>query len=83
MTGRLLRRCTQGNYHDEPTERPADRAADLTERERAARIADILSQPALRETGRCLNCREKLPAGQFCDSDCAEDWHKAQLFNGR
>lgn len=62
---------------------PLDRAADLTERERAARIADILLQPALPETGRCLNCNEPLPAGRFCDSDCAEDWHKAQRFKGR
>lgn len=62
---------------------PLDQAADLTERERAALIADILSQPALRETGCCLNCNEQLRAGRFCDSDCAEDWRKAQRFKGR
>ena len=56
---------------------PLDRAADQAERERAASIKAIISQPALPETGRCLWCSEPVPGGRFCDSDCAADWHKA------
>jgi hypothetical protein len=61
--------------NDKPTD-PLDIAADAAERERAARIADIIRQPTLPETGRCLNCDEPVIAGRFCDSDCAADWHK-------
>ena len=56
---------------------PLDLAADSAERERQASIAAIISQPTLPETGRCLWCSEPVPAGRFCDTDCAADWHKA------
>ena len=67
---------------DKPTD-PLDIAADAAERERQARIADILRQPNLPETGRCLWCSETVPAGRFCDTDCAAEWHKFHRMKGR
>lgn len=62
---------------------PIDRAADQTDRERAESIAAILAQPALPMTGFCLWCKCPVPNGRFCDSDCAQDWHKAARMKGR
>lgn len=63
---------------------PLDRAADLTERERAAIIAGIVSKAKLPETGRCLWCSEPVQVGSFCPGgECRDDYNKAQRFKGR
>lgn len=56
---------------------PLDRASDLTESERAASIASIISQPKLPETGRCLWCSEPIQIGRFCHGgECRDDYDK-------
>jgi hypothetical protein len=64
-------------------ERPSDildAAADLTQRETDARIAEHLARveaQKLKVTGLCYNCEEELETGLiFCDVDCREDYEK-------
>lgn len=66
-------------------ERPSDIldfAADLTQRETDARIAEHLARveaQKLKVTGLCYNCDEELEAGlTFCDADCQEDYEKRE-----
>lgn len=62
----------------------ADLASDHLAQQDAARTAAIRARAARRELqplGQCHWCECLLPAhldALFCDSDCRDDWHKAE-----
>lgn len=55
-----------------------DQASNQEDRDREM-LTKIRRQEGPRETGRCLNCGEPVPAGRrWCDHDCLSDWQARQ-----